>query len=93
VRKHFAVRENRTTTRNIWRSGREIVTASCKKLIIPVRKFSNRYFLIDMQMGAYISRSNTVQPQRKQVDERSITNNAGNLKNYCCNMMRLGSGV
>jgi len=65
VRKHFAVRENRTTKRNIWRSGREIVTASCEKLVLPVRKFNNGYSLFDMQTGAYTSRSKTVKPQRK----------------------------
>lgn len=90
MRKHFAVRENRTTKRNIWRSGREIVTASCEKLILPVRKFRNGYSLFDMQMGAYTSRSNTAKLQRKQVDERSVKNSAGNLNNCCCNMMRPG---
>jgi hypothetical protein len=76
------VRENRTTKRNIWRSGREIVTASCEKLILPVPKFNNGYSLFDMQIGAYTSRSNTVKPRRKEIDERRVTNSAGNLTQF-----------
>jgi hypothetical protein len=65
-----------------------MVTASCEKLIFPVRGFRNGYSLFDMQMGAYTLRSNTAKPRRKQIDEGSVTNSAGNLNNCCCNVMR-----
>ena len=60
----------------IWQ---RIVTASYEKLILPVRRFSNGHTSFHMQMGTYTSRSNSVEPQWKQVDERNVTKSAGNL--------------